>query len=90
MDNEDCFHIDAIDKLTREIFQEGHPTLPLEAFIIPSDTNTAEDHATRECVEYLEATTAFSKEEKFMELQYLPSTPVPFIKKPPKLELKEL
>jgi len=25
MDKEDCFCIDAIEKLTRELFQEGHP-----------------------------------------------------------------
>jgi len=27
MDNEDCFHIDVLDRLTREIFREEHPTL---------------------------------------------------------------
>ena len=45
MDNEDCFRIDAVDKLTREIFREGHPTLPLEVCITHSDTSITEDHA---------------------------------------------
>jgi len=90
MDNEDCFRIDAVDKLTGEIFQEWHPTLPLEACIIHSDTSTTEDHTRRECVEYMEATIGFSKEEEFMELKHLPSTLVPSIQEPPKLELKEL
>ena len=90
MDNEDCFYIDAIEKLTGELFQEGHPILPLEACITHSDTSTIEDHARRECVEYWEDITGLLKEEKFMELQHLPSTLVPSIQSPPKFELKEL
>jgi len=38
----------------------------------------------------LEATTGLLKEEKFMELQHLPSTLAPSIRSPPKLDLKEL
>ena len=45
MDNEDCFHIYIMDKLTMETFREGYPTLALEAYIIHSNTNTMEDHA---------------------------------------------
>ena len=90
MDNKDCVRIDAVDKLTREIFREGHPTLPLEACITHSDTSTTEDQARRECVGYLEATTGFLKEEEFMELLHLPSTLVSSMQEPPKLELKEL
>ena len=64
--------------------------LPLEACIIPSYTNAKEDHARKECVNYLEASEEFSKKEDFMDLTHLPSTLVPFIEKSPKLELKEL
>ena len=78
MDNEDCFR-DIVDKLTMKIFREEYPTLPLEACIIHSDANTKGDHAKRECMNYLEATTIFSKKEDFMELKYLPSTLMPSI-----------
>ena len=90
MENEECFYIDAIEKITRELFQEGHPTLPLEACITYSDTSTIKDHVKRECVEYLKATTGLLKEEKIMELQHLSSTLLSFVQSPPKLELKEL
>ena len=90
MNKEDCFQIDAIENLTRELFQEGHPTLPLESCITDSDTSKIEHHARRECTEYLEATTGLLKEEKFMKIQHLLSTLVPSIQPPPKLELKEL
>ena len=39
---------------------------------------------------YLKATALFFKKEDFMELTHHPSTLVPSIKEPPKLELKEL
>jgi len=44
----------------------------------------------KECVNYLEAMAKFSKKEDFMELTHLPSTLVPSMQEPPKLELKEL
>ena len=90
MDNEDCFFIDIMDKLIMETFREGDPTLLLEACIIHSDTNTKEDHARRECINYLEAMAKFSKKEDLMKLTHLPSILVPCIQEPPKFELKEL
>ena len=68
LDNEDYFRVDAIEKLMRELVQEEHPTLSVKACITYSNTSKLEDHARRECVEYLEATTGLLKEEKFMEL----------------------
>ena len=65
MDNEDCFSIDIVEKLTMETFREGHPMLSLEACIIHFDTNTKKDHEKSECVNYLEATIEFSKKEDF-------------------------
>ena len=50
MDNEDYFRINIVDKLTMDTFREGHPTLPLEACIIHSDTNIKEGHARGECM----------------------------------------
>jgi len=41
----------------------------LEACITHSDTRKIEDHARKECVEYLDTTAGLLKEEKFMELQ---------------------
>ena len=74
MGNGDCFHIDIVDKLTIERFKEEHPTLPLESCIIQSNTNTKKNHARRECVNYLEAMTVYSKKKDFMEFKHLPST----------------
>ena len=87
--NEDCFRIDIVDKLTVETFREEHPKLSLEACIINSDSTATENNAREQCLNYLEATPPVYK-EKFKELTHSPPTLVPSIQEPPKLELKQL
>jgi len=50
--------------VTIETFEEETPLLPLETFIIHSDTNNEEDFERRECANNLEATTPMPKYEK--------------------------
>ena len=46
--NDECYHIDIVDKVMTEIFKEETPPLPLEAYIIHSDTNAIENFEKRE------------------------------------------
>jgi len=55
--NNECYCIDIVDKVTTKIFEKNTPTLPLEACIIHSDIITEENFERRECANYLEATT---------------------------------
>jgi len=48
-DNDECYQIDIVDKLTVEKFEEKHK-LPLEACIIHSDSTTEANIARREWV----------------------------------------
>jgi len=40
--NDECYYIDIVDKVTIEMFEKEIPILPLEACIIYSDTITEE------------------------------------------------
>ena len=58
--NDECYYIDIVDKVTTETFEET-PTLPLDACIIHSATNTEENFERRESANYFKATTPMPK-----------------------------
>ena len=62
--NDECYHIDIVDKLMTETFAEENTKLPLEACIIHSDTITEENFERRGCANYLEATIPLPKCDK--------------------------
>ena len=41
--NDECYYINIVDKVTTKIFVKENPTLPLEACIVHSDTITKEN-----------------------------------------------
>jgi len=90
--NDECYHIDIVDKVMTEIFKEETPPLPLEACIIHSDANTKENFERKECANYLEATTPMPEYGKQLieELGTSTSYFTPSIQEAPKLELKDL
>jgi len=63
--NDECYYIDIVDKVTIETFEKEIPILPLEACIIHSATITEENFKRRECANYLEATTPMPKYGKY-------------------------
>jgi len=78
--------------VTTETFEKETPTLPLEACIIHSTTNTEENFERRECANYLEATTPMPKYGK-QQIEVLGtsiSSLTPSMKEAPKLELKDM
>jgi len=54
--SDECHYIYIVDKVISETFEKETPTLPLEACIIHSTTNTEENFEWRESANYLEAT----------------------------------
>ena len=60
-DNEDCSQIDIVDKLTVETFRKEHSKLPLEAYIIHSDSTAKKNNAREECLNYLERHHQFKR-----------------------------
>ena len=59
--NNECYYIDIVDKVTTEIFEKESPILSLEVCIIHSATNIEENFERSECANYLEATTPMLK-----------------------------
>jgi len=59
--NDECYHINIINKLTTEKFAEENPKFPLEACIIHLNTITEENFERRECATYLQAKTPLPK-----------------------------
>jgi len=89
--NDECYYINIVDKVTTKIFVKENPTLPLEACIVHSDTITKENFERRECANYLEATTPLPKYGKQLveELGTSTSSFTLSIQEASKLELKE-
>ena len=58
--NDECYQIDIVDKVTIEKFEKENPTLPLEACIIHSNFIIEAKFERGKCANYLEATTLVS------------------------------
>ncbi|KAL5580373.1 hypothetical protein UlMin_012815 [Ulmus minor] len=88
-----CFEISVLDRVVAEKFHESFPSSSLENCIVNGQTiGTLDDEGIIECINNLDALPIFEgpKSLKFRELGVLNVNTISSIKKPPKLELKEL